>query len=119
MCSETVEFLKEITLRNNHRVYSSDEDFRVVSVKERGVEYTRIIPSENIERLIQLCKGKTVTVKQAAILFGANCDDLDLPYTYGHKFEYYVQDMLLVLVANGKAKIDKKSRSYIYHIGSL
>ena len=117
MCSKTIELIKEITLRNKHFVYRDGDDFRVVSVKERGVEYTTIIPSENKERLMQLCQGKTVTKDRATILFGANCDNLDLPYTYGHNLKFYVQAMLLVLVATGKATMNKKGTGYLYHVG--
>ncbi|OHB79962.1 MAG: hypothetical protein A2Z25_08340 [Planctomycetes bacterium RBG_16_55_9] len=116
MCPKTIELIKEITLRNKHYIYRDGDNFRAVSVKKQGVEYVNIIPSENIQILNQLCQDKTVTKDKATIFFGANCDNLDLPYTYGHKLKYYVQDMLLILVAIGKATINKKGRGYLYHV---
>jgi hypothetical protein len=117
MCSKAMELLQEIKLRNKHLVYTDGHDFRVVSVKEQGVEHTRVIPSENIERLAELSHGKTLTPPQATMLFGAYCSDLDLPYTFGHQLKYYVQDMLLVLVATERAKMSKEGRGYVYHVG--
>ena len=117
MGSKTLDFLQEITLRNKHIVYRDKDNFRVAQIKESGEEHAHSILSENIERLMQLCHGKTMTVQQANALFGANCSDLDLPYTYGYKLRYYVQDMLLILVATGKATMSKKGKAYIYHVG--
>lgn len=115
-CSKTIELIDEITLHNKHSVYRDGNNFRVVTQKKEGVEYTKILPSENVKRLLQLCQGKTITKDQATILFNSNCDNLDLPYSYGHKLKYYVQDMLLVLVAMGKATVNKKGRAYLYHV---
>lgn len=116
MCSRTMELLKEIKLRNKHVVYGDGQDFRVVSSKERGIEHAQSIPSQNVERLAQLARGMIVTVPQAVSLFSAYCSDLDLPYTHGYKFQYHVQEMLLVLVATGRATMSKKGRGYVYHI---
>ncbi len=113
-----MELLGEITLRNKHRIYGDGQGFRVVSCKEYGIEHVQVIPSQNIDRLMELSHGRTVTAPQAASLFGACCGDLDLPYTYGYKLQYYVQEMLLVLVATGKATMSKKGRRYVYHIGT-
>jgi hypothetical protein len=39
-----------------------------------------------------------------------------LSYTYGDQVRYSAQNVLLVLVALGRASVDKDGRSYVYYV---
>lgn len=110
------ELLGEFKLRNLHQVYREGRNYPVWEVGPRGRNYQWTIPNAAVERLHQLCRGDVVTTKEAALRLEPYAETLGLPYTYGWKLPFYVQDILLIMVATGKAEMGKQGRSNVYRV---
>lgn len=112
-----MEFIGKVELRNHHLVYYQEDSYRVEKVNPRKEQETHYydIPDKVVEYLSNELKGCKVRKEQASkVLKAAN--QLNLPFTYGHKLDFYAQEALVVLVALGQAILTKEGRAYFYTI---
>ena len=110
------EFLKTIELRNRRDIYRDGSEFLIVQKDRRGREYSQSIPPFVVDYLFPQLKGKRVIREDAQEILEPKAAEFNLPYHYGHQLGYYAQDVLLVLVALGKATMTKEGRRYLYSI---
>lgn len=110
------EFIGEVQLRNLHRVYREEENYRVDGIGTRQQIYSKQIKSDVAEYLCSKLIGHKVTSAEAADVLRSVVEQFNLPYNYGHNLSYYAQEVLVVLVALGKAGVKKEGRGYLYTI---
>jgi hypothetical protein len=108
--------LDRFNLRNPHFVYETDSGFEVTQIDSHGVEYNYKVSQKAADLLCALCKGTWVTSKQAGQKIAPYAENLALPYHYEPKLSYYTQEILLVLVATGRATIRKAGRGFEYQV---
>ncbi len=113
-----IKFIGEVELRNSRRVYYQEDSYRVeqINPNREKVTYSDDIPDKAVEYLYNQLKGRKVTPKDASTVLQAVAKNFNLPYNYGHKLDYYAQEVLVVLVALGKASLSKEGRGYFYTI---
>lgn len=113
-----IKFIGQVELRNCHVVYYLEDYYRVEQVNPRKEQktYSDDIPDQAVEYLYNQLKGRKVTPEDASTVLKPVAKNLNLPYTHGHKLDYYAQEALVVLVALGKASLTKEGRAYFYTI---
>ena len=113
-----IKFIGEVELRNSRRVYYQEDSYRVeqINPNREQVTYSDDIPDKAVEYLYNQLKGCKVTPKDASTVLQAVAKNFNLPYNYGHKLDYYAQEVLVVLVALGKVSLSKDGRRYFYTI---
>lgn len=112
------EFVGKVRLRNWHYVYRDTECFVVKQTKPDGTKRPEetCIPSDAIDHLYELCRGKKISPQTAKNYVSDFAQEYDLPYTYGHKLGFYAQEMLVVLVATGRAHEIQKGKEFEYQV---
>lgn len=110
------EFLDEIELRNTHRVFRDGGDYLVEQEDRRGQLHATKVSQQTLDYLYEALKGETVNAAEAADVLEGVSSRLALPYTYGHKLQFYAQSVLLVIVALGNAYVEKEGRGYVYTV---
>lgn len=108
--------IKEVNLRNCHRVYQDNHDYQVEQISNK-VSYSYSISRQVVDYLFNQLQGSQVDVKEAVNILKPVANKLNLPFTYGYKLEYYTQEILVVLVAINKASVEKEGKKYLYYIG--
>lgn len=110
------ELLGEFELRNTHRVFRNGGDYLVEQEDRRGQLHTTKVIQETVDYLHEALKSERVNAERAADVLEGVASRLGLPYTYGHKLQFYAQSVLLVLAALGDAHLEKEGRGYTYTI---
>ncbi len=110
------ELIGEVQLRNPRRVYREGANYRVEQIGTREQIYSKQVKDEVVEYLCKKLVGCQVTSEEAADVLKPVCNRFNLPYTYGEQLKYYAQEVLVVLVALGKAGVKKERRRYWYTI---
>jgi hypothetical protein len=110
------ESLDRIHLRNPYEVYQRGDSYRVVGFSPSGQDHTHRVTGEAVQFLGDTLRRRSVTASQAAEVIKPKAARFGLTYTYGDKVRYSAQAVLLVLVALGRASVEKDGRSYVYHI---
>jgi hypothetical protein len=110
------ELIGEVQLRNLRRIFREGGNYRVEQIGTREQIYSKQIKNEVVEYLRNKLLNCQVTSEEAANALKPVCNRFNLPYTYGDQLNYYAQEVLVVLVALGKAGIKKKGRGYLYSI---
>lgn len=115
---QLIKFVGQVKLRNRRRVYYQENFYRVeqVNPNREQVTYSYDIPDKAVEYLHNELKGYKVTKEDASTVLKPVAKNLNLPYTYGWKLDYYAQETLIVLVALGKARLSQEGRGYFYTI---
>ncbi|MEG4803135.1 hypothetical protein QUB63_25000 [Microcoleus sp. ARI1-B5] len=113
-----IKFIGQVELRNHRRIYYQEDYYRVEQVNPRKEQktYSDDIPDKVVEYLYNQLKGRKVTPEDASTVLKPVANNLNLPYTYGHKLDFYAQEVLVVLVALSKASLTKEGRAYFYTI---
>ena len=113
-----IKFIGQVELRNSHRVYYQQDSYRVEQINQNReqVTYSYDIPDKAVEYLYNQLKGCKVTPEDASTVLKPVAKNFNLPYKYGHKLDYYAQEVLVVLVALGQAILTKEGRAYFYTI---
>lgn len=113
-----IRFIGEVELRNHRRVYYLQDFYRVEQVNSNREQktYSCDIPDKVVEYLYNQLKGRTVRKKDASTVLKPVANELNLPYSDRHQLDYYAQEVLVVLVALGKASLSKEGRAYFYTI---
>ena len=113
-----IKFIGEVELRNHRRVYYLQDFYRVeqVNPNRKEVNHSYDIPDKAVEYLYNQLNGRRVTTKDASTVLKPVAKSLNLPYSYDHQLDYYAQEVLVVLVALGKASLSKEGRGYFYTI---
>jgi len=109
-------YIASVTIKNMRRVYSDGTTFIVAHIDSRGVEHTYELPSPAVDRLYALTQGETLTKDEAADRLEPFAGQLHLTYQRGWKLCFLVLEMLVVLVALGKATIAKRGNSYYFAV---
>lgn len=110
------ELLDEFELRNTHRVFIDGSDYLVEQEDRRGQLHTTKVNQETVDYLHDALKGESVKAEEAADALEGAASALGLPYTYGHKLQFYAQSVLLVIAARGDAHVEKDGHGYLYTI---
>jgi hypothetical protein len=108
--------LDRIHLRNPYEVYQRGDSYRVVGYSPSGQDHRHRITGEAASYLADKLRRRSVTASDAAEILRPVAARFGLAYTYGDKVRYSAQAVLLVLVASGRASVEKEGRSYIYHV---
>jgi hypothetical protein len=117
MGTDRTEPILTIRLRNTHRVYRDGRGGYLVEQEDaHGVQHTQRVSQEATDWLGSHLAGSVTTRQEAAELLETVAQDLQLPFSYGYKLGYYAQDILLTLVAEGRATVDKVGRGFEYRI---
>lgn len=103
-------------MRNPHRVFADGRDFIVESEDRRGALYWTRVPGSIVAAVRSVVAGGEVAAADAAEMVEPYAREIGLPYTYGYKLRYYVQDVLIILVARGDATLRKDGRGYMYTV---
>jgi hypothetical protein len=113
-----LDYLGSITLRNKRKIYKTSAGFKVVTIDRHSEEYHRVFKKSDISFLREILKNKSVTVKEAVELVSDYIEsgEIDIKYEYGHKLQYYIQDMILILVVIYKYNYRKNGNEYTYSI---
>jgi hypothetical protein len=111
------EFVGSLELRNPRNVFRDGDWYFVEATDRNGKAYTERIPLAAVARVSDALKGRTAVVEDAVGVVSECASELSLPYTHGYKLHYYAQDILLVLVATGRASLKRKGRRFHYRIG--
>lgn len=110
------ELIGEVQLRNPRRIFREGGNYRVEEIGTKEQIYSKQIKDEVVEYLCNKLLGCQVTSEEAANALKPVCNRFNLPYTYGKQLNYYAQEVLVVLVALGKAGVKKEGRRYWYTI---
>lgn len=108
--------LDRIHLRNPYEVYQRGDSYRVVGHSPSGQDHRHRVTGESVRYLGDKLRRRSVTAAQVAEVLRPAAARFGLVYTYGDKVRYSAQAVLLVLVALGRARVDKDGRSYVYRI---
>ena len=109
--------LLTIDLRNTYRVYREPNGAYLVESEDRhGALHAQRVSAAASDWLGRRLAGAIVTREEAADTLEPVADELGLPYSCGHKLGYYAQDILLTLVAEERATIEKVGRGYNYRV---
>ena len=113
--------IDEITLRNRYLVYTSVSGFNVVQVDKHGDRHQQAFTPEVVDFVADLLDGEEVTVDQVVDTIEplAEQEVIDLPFTHGFKLRFYLQSILIILVATGRAELRKDRRAFIYRIDNV
>ena len=108
----------EIRLRNLYSVYVSGPRYVVVQKDRHGDLHEQNIPKKVVDKVAGLLDGEQVSVAEAFEILEPMVDEgiIQLPFRYGHKLHFYIQNILLVLVATGRAERRKGGRAFLYYI---
>lgn len=106
----------EVSLRTPRTVYREATRYRLDSLDRRGNPHASFLPAGAVATVHERWNGKTLDVDLACQDIEPLAVDLELPYTYGHKLRYCVQDLLIVLAAEGAALIAQEGRKYVYRV---
>ncbi|MCD6053570.1 MAG: hypothetical protein K0Q96_762 [Rubrobacteraceae bacterium] len=108
--------LDRIHLRNPYEVYQRGDSYRVVGYSPSGQDHTHRVVGEAVRYLSDKLRRRSVTASEAAEIIRPMAARFGLTYTYGNQVKYSAQSVLLVLVALGRASVEKDGRSFVYHI---
>ena len=108
----------EIMLKNLYSIYVSGSQFVVVQKDKHGDLHEQNIPKKTVDTVANLLDGEQVSVAGAFEILEPMVDEgiIQLPFRYGYKLKFYIQNVLLVLVATGRAKHRKEGRGFLYQI---
>jgi len=103
-----------VRLRNTYCVECSANNFRVSSTSPKGAGYSQLVPEPVVTHFRKIACGQTVTVDEAMRALARS--SLQLPYQYGYKLRFFAQNVLVVLVALGKACQTRVGHRFEYDI---
>jgi len=101
-------------IRNLRRIYRVKGGYEVDHIDQRGITHVNAIPEEAVDRLHTLCLGETLGVEEAAFRLSPYAEELGLPFHYGYKLHFLVQEMLLVLEVQQRLKKRRQGNRYVY-----
>jgi hypothetical protein len=105
----------KVTLKNAYRVLEDAEgDYKVTHKDARGAEYSQDVAADVVNYLYKHLRGETVAVADAMRVLEDAAEELDLPYQYGFKLQFYTQNVLVVLVALRQASYKKAGQRFEY-----
>ena len=110
-------FLGEVTLqRRTYRVYDTANGYTCESTNKQGDGKVHELPVEVIEHAASVLAGTQWAVKDAELALQAAATRDRWKYTYGHQYHYMVQDVLVVMVATGRATVEKDGKKFVYDV---
>jgi hypothetical protein len=103
-----------LQLRNEYRVSRTSGGYDVTAVDRHDVRHTLVVALKFVQLVRRALRGNEVGVPDAATVLSES--ELDLPYSYGHKLNYFAQAVLVALVACDAATHRKAGRKFVYTI---
>jgi len=113
---ENREFIGEVQLRNQRRVFSEGGNFVVEQLDRHGGSHLEPVTGEVVSWLHNVLRGRTVTRLEVADVL-SRPGAPDLPYYGGFKFGFFAQEAMVVLVALDIASIRKVGNRFEYSVG--
>jgi len=101
-------------IRNLRRIYRVEGGYEVEHIDRRGIAHVNPIPEEAVDRLHTLCLGETLGAEEAASRLAPYAEELGLPFHYGDKLRFLVQEMLLVLEVQQRLKKRQQGNQWVY-----
>ncbi len=109
------ELIGQFTLRNDYKIFRTKDGYKRVSTKS-SQEYVQYISNEIYESAKNQLSGREWDIKEEAERLKVSAESENWPIYYGYKFQHFVQDILLVIAANGEADFDKEGRKYVFTV---
>lgn len=103
-------FLDSVILRNEYKVYESEDGYICESTKDQGDSYVHTIPDAVVEKAASILPGRQWAARDAELALKLTALQDGWKYTYGQKFHWLVQDVLVVLVATNRATMEWKGK---------
>lgn len=121
MVQTAYSLIGEVRLRNSYFVYASANDYTVVALDRHGDRHEQTFEFESVDFVADLLDGEEVTVDQALNTIEPLVDErvIQFPFTYGYKLRFYLQSILIILVATGRAELRRDRRAFIYRINNV
>ena len=105
-----------VRIRNERNVYADGSSFVVAHIDSKGNEHHSRIPSAAVDKIYDLCTGQTITMEEAGARIEPFARKMGLPYHYGWRLNFYTLEILVVLVAIGKADLWKEGRGFKFQV---
>ena len=113
------EELGKVQLRNEYSIFELTAGYEVYHRDRRGQTFSQIIPSNIVESAHAELAGNDWRVKDAADRLHVIASDQDWPFSFGYKLQFFVQAILVVLVAVGRAEYEGEERGFLYTVHGL
>lgn len=111
-----MQLIATIKLRNERRIYVDGNDYWVVHIDGKKNEHITRISEIIVQKFYSLCRSEQITATAAADRLELHAANMKLPCHYGWKLKFYALDVLVVLVALGKASCKKVGREFLFHL---
>lgn len=105
-----------VVLRNEYIVTESEGGWTVTSCDGKGRRFSQTVPLRIVSQAEATLRGEEWTVDRATDRLRSVAERDDWPFTYGHKLRYFVQTILVVLVALGRADPERNGRAFHYMV---
>src|SRR5438132_2198275 len=106
-----------VTLRVQHAVYGREGEYLVESSVRSDPDrrYASPVSKRAVDFAFALLTGQDMTILDlATILAGLDPKEHGFQYWYGFQLRYEVERALLVLVAQGKTKVRRVGREFVF-----
>lgn len=103
-------------MRNQHSIYKCGNSYICVSIDKRGVEHSIEIDKKIVGDVRKLLSGREWDLDTASDKLEPFAFENRWKFYYGYKLRFYIQDILLILVARGDAEFYKEGKKYTYII---
>ncbi len=111
-----MELIAKVEVRNERHVYADGGNYVVAHIDSKGMEHRTSIPAAAVNHLHDLCRGQTVTMAEVGERVAAFAKQYRLPYHYGYKLDHYALEMLVIMVAEGRAEHWKEGRGFFFSV---
>lgn len=110
-----MKLIGKIKLRNEYEVYKEMNTIVIRNKIGKGTDISeRRVEIKLIEKVYDILKNKSISIKEACSILKRY--RLGFKYSYGYKFQFEVQDILISLVALDRGTLRKEDRKYVYSI---
>ncbi len=103
-------------LRDWHEFYDRGDDYECVVIDPHDERHSRLIPRSYVDDARRVLSGGEWSVNEARQALLETAVRKVWKFRKGHKYQYYVQDILLILVSLGDAVHREKGRAYWYEV---
>ncbi len=105
-----------VQLRNEYRVDKVQSGFVVSSVDTKGQTFSQFFKERVVDSCISVLGEREWKVDEAAFELADVAEEEGWPFSYGYKLKFFVQGLLVILVALGRADYEKVGRAFIYRV---
>ncbi len=105
-----------VQLRNEYRVDKVPSGFVVSSVDKKGQFFSQLFQECVVDSCISVLGEREWKVDEATFELAGVAEEEGWPFSYGYKLKFFVQGLLVILVALGRADYEKVGRAFIYRV---